>query len=147
MEDFWHWGKIARYDLAAAMGKKILTATEPPLEILKTFEAVAADKQDVLDQWMLRWQSLDTPKGSPALAMKETTNQLMQLLDKGRYERRKDAKYIEENIARLNVNERAYLNGVQRLRESGELAVPYMISSACRIRPSAAARCDSPSPD
>ncbi len=129
VDDFWHWGKIARYDLAAAMGKKILTRTEPPLEILKTFEAVTADKQDVLDQWMLRWQSLDAPKGSPAVAMKETSNQLMQLLEKGRYERRKDAKYIEENIARLNVNERAYLNGVHRLRESGELAVPYLISA------------------
>jgi len=129
VEDYWHWGKIARYDLAAAMGKKILTRTEPPLEILKTFETVAAGKQDTLDQWMLRWQSLEAAKGSPAVAMRTTSNDLMKVLDKGRYERRKDKQYIVENIDRLGAGERAYLNGVARLRESGELAVPYLIGA------------------
>ncbi len=127
VEDYWHWGKVARYSLAAAMGKKITERTETPLEILRAFEAVATRTQDSLDQWMLRWESLEATKGSPEMAMRDISNTLMQLLDKGRFERRQDKDYIQENIAHLGDNERAYLNHLARLRDSGELAVPYMI--------------------
>lgn len=129
VEDYWHWGKIARYSLSAAMGKKINDRAETPLEKLRAFEAVAAGKQDSLDQWMLRWESLEAAKGSPEMAMRDISNTLMQLLDKGRYERRQDKDYIKENIAHLADNERAYLNHLARLRDSGELAVPYMLDA------------------
>lgn len=127
--DYWHWGKVARYGLSAAMGKKITERTETPLEVLRAFEQVAADKQDNLDQWMLRWESLEAAKGSPELAMRDVTNTLMQLLEKGRYERRQDKDYIKDNIAHLGDNERAYLNHLARLQQSGELAVPYMLDA------------------
>jgi hypothetical protein len=127
VEDYWHYGKIARYDLAAAYGKKLLGRTEPPLEILQNFEAVAADRQDSLDQWLLRWSNLDGAKDSPEAQMRDTTSQLTKLLDSGRLERRKDPKYIADNIQRLAGGERAFTNAVAALRESGELAVPQMI--------------------
>jgi hypothetical protein len=127
VEDFWHYGKIARYDLAAAYGKKLLGRSEPPLEILQNFEAVAADRQDSLDQWLLRWANLQAAANSPDAQMRDVTSQLTKLLDTGRLERRKDPKYIDENIRRLASGERAFTNAVARLRESGELAVPQMI--------------------
>ncbi len=76
---------------------------------------------------MLRWESLEAAKGSPELAMRDVTNTLMKLLEKGRYERRQDRDYIKDNIAHLGDNERAYLNHLARLQQSGELAVPYML--------------------
>ena len=78
---------------------------------------------------MLRLAVPGSAKASPAGTMREASNDLMKLLDKGRYERRKDKAYIEENIARLGNGERAYINGVSRLRDSGELAVPYLIGA------------------
>ncbi len=127
VEDFWHYGKIARYDFAAAYGKKLLGRTEAPLEILQNFEAVATDRHDSLDEWMLRWANLDGAKNSPEAQMHDAASQLDKLLDTGRQVRRKDPKYIEENIQRLGNGERAFMNAVTRLRESGELAVPQMI--------------------
>ena len=127
VEDFWHYGKIARYDIAAAYGKKLLGRTEPPLEILQNFEAVAADRQDSLDQWLLRWSNLEAAPSSPDAQMRNVTSQLTKLLDTGRLERRKDAKYIDENIQRLAGGQRAFMTAVVRLRESGDLAVPQMI--------------------
>ena len=111
------------------MGKKILGRTESPLEVLQAFETVANDKQDSLNQWMLRWQSMDAPKGSPAVAMRSTSSDLMKKLEAGRFERRKDKNYIEENINHLADSERAYLNHLKYLRESGELAVPALLSA------------------
>lgn len=127
VEDFFHYGKVARYDLAVAYGNKILSRPEPPLEILKAFEAAAdalrtpIEQFGGLDDWMLRWQSVEDPQ------MHEVAGKIAQLLDKGRFEQRSDPKFIESNIARLGTGPRGYANGVAQLRNSGELAVPIML--------------------
>ncbi|HZK79748.1 MAG TPA: hypothetical protein VFC46_01745, partial [Humisphaera sp.] len=114
-------GKIARYDMAAAFGNKILTRTEPPLEILQAFQATAIAHNDSLDDWVLRWEGVD------ASGMKGVAAKIQELLGKGRTAQRSMPKYIEENIEGLAVNERAYRIHIERLRESGELAVPMML--------------------
>jgi hypothetical protein len=121
VDDFWHYGKIARYDLAVAFGNKILSRPEPPLEILKTFEKTADDHKDGLDDWMLRWRGLDEK------SMQEVANKIEQVLDKGRFAQRSDPKFIEANIQALSSGPRGYANAVGRLRESGEMAVPLMV--------------------
>ncbi len=119
VENYWHYGKIARYDLAAAEGKKILDAKPDPETVLSTFEAVAAERKDNLDQWLLRWQGVDP--------MKDVTTQIVQLVSEGYRARRSSPAFIKEQLDRLGVNERAYGLATTRLRESGELAVPFMI--------------------
>src|SRR5580765_3968503 len=37
VRDFWHYGKVARYDLASAEGQKILTSGAQPVQILEAF--------------------------------------------------------------------------------------------------------------
>ena len=59
VDDFWHYGKIARYDMAAAFGNKVLSRTEPPLEILQAFQTTAIEHNDSLDEWVLRWEGVD----------------------------------------------------------------------------------------
>jgi HEAT repeat protein len=133
IDDFWHYGKIARYDMAAAFGNKILSRSEPPLEVLRMFETVANQHEDNLDDWLLRWEGV-TPNGMKGIAIK-----IQALLSKGRSERRKDPKYIQENIEALATNERAYRIHIERLRESGELAVPLMLDYLRDKDPSKAA--------
>lgn len=119
VEAYWHYGKIARYDLAAMEGEKILAANAQPVEIMQTFQAVAAERKDDLFQWLLRWQGIEP--------MRDVTTELINRINKGYGVVRSDLRIIEENLQRMSSNERAYQLGLQRLRESGELAVPVML--------------------
>jgi hypothetical protein len=120
VENFWHYAKVARYDVAAAESKRILDGNPDPAVLLETFETVAAAHHDDLDVSMLRWQGADEP-------IKSAATQLMQVLNKGHDIRRADPKIIEKNIQLLAQNERGYDLGIDRLRDSGELAVKVMI--------------------
>jgi hypothetical protein len=119
VDNFWHYGKIARYDLATAAGQQIIAAKDKPQDILENFERVAQERGDDLDQWIIRWQGIEP--------LKAQANQIMGLLNEGRRARRANPAYIEENIKRLNRPGRPYQIAVGRLRESGEVAVPMMI--------------------
>jgi hypothetical protein len=128
VDDFWHYGEIARYDLQAAIGQKILAAGQQnPADLLKIFEDISHKHLNVneqptdLDGELLRWQAADPQ-------MKAVATQLIELLNKGRFTRRQDQQYITDNIKRLNQGERAYMLAMQELRNSGELAVPQMIN-------------------
>jgi hypothetical protein len=119
VDDFWHYAKIARYDVAAGAAQHVLAANADPQQLLSTFEAVAAQHHDNLDEWLLRWQGVD--------ALRDVSTQLITTLNKGHNARRNDPKYIEQNIQMLATNQRGYDIGVERLRDSGELAIPMMI--------------------
>jgi HEAT repeat protein len=127
VDDYWHYGIVGRYDLAANAGKAVLARTEAPLDILHAFDAEASDRNESMDKWLLRWADLSGNAGTPAAQMRDVTIQVMALLNKGRYELRHDPKFIEQNIQRLADGERGFMNGVAALRDSGELAVPQMI--------------------
>jgi hypothetical protein len=118
-EDFWHFGKVARYDLATRAGQQILASGDDPQTVLVAFEAVAAERNDDLDTWFTRWQ--DLPQ------MRDVATKLATVLRDGYRARRSDPAAIKANIELLIKSQRAYDLGVDRLRDSGELAVPFMI--------------------
>ena len=120
VEDFWHYAKIASYDRAATEAGKVLTATAEPVEVLQTFETVAAAHHDDVFERLLGWQRV--------APLKDSSRKLLELLNKGLLTRREDPKYIESNINRLTVSERGFQLGLERLQQSGEVAVPYMIA-------------------
>jgi HEAT repeat protein len=119
VDNFWHYGKIARYDVAATEVQHILSQNVDPLQLLTVFEAVAAQHHDDLDEWLLRWQGVDQ--------LSAPVTQLITILAQGHNARRNDPKYIEQNIQLLATNQRGYDLSIDRLRESGELAVPMML--------------------
>ncbi len=120
VDSYWHYAKVARYDVAAAEGQRVLGQNPDPDLLLSIFEAVAADHHDNLDASLLRWQGVDP--------LRDTTTQLINVLAKGHMARRADPKYIGQNIDLLAVNDRGYDIAIERLRDSGELAVPIMIA-------------------
>lgn len=121
VEDFWHFAKMGRYDAANAKGQAVIDAGADPLAVLGAFEAVtqSASRKDDLDVWMVRFQSTDEIKG--------IADQLAKLIADGRFARRSDPEFITANIERLIVNPIGYRNGVENLRNSGELAVPVLL--------------------
>jgi CheY-like chemotaxis protein len=119
VENYWHYGKIARYDLAAASGQQILQMNSDPKAIKDAFEKVARQRKDNLEEWLLRWQGVE--------ATSDVTTQLIKVIRAGYRQEREDPQRVQEQIERLNKGERAYRLAVDVLRESGELAVPMMV--------------------
>jgi HEAT repeat protein len=120
VENFWHYAMVARFDVAAAESKRILDAKPDPRLLLEMFEKVAAGHNTNLDVWLLRWQGGDEP-------IKTAATQLNEYLKIGHDARRADPVAIEANIQLLAKNERGYDIAIDRLRDSGELAIPVMI--------------------
>jgi hypothetical protein len=128
VDDFWHYGEIGRYDLQAALGGKIVAAGQQnPQDVLKAFEAAAGRHHQPggaptdMDLALLRWQAADPQ-------MKTVAAQVIDVLNRGRFERRQDPQFIADNIKRLDQGERAYALAMGQLRASGELAVPQLVS-------------------
>ena len=119
VEDFWHYGKVARYDIAAAKAAEILSAGGEPIKVTEAFEKVAADRGDNLDEWLIRWQGVEK--------LKDPATQLTKLVNDGRFTRNGDVAWIEKNISRLNLGDRPYRLALVQLRQSGELAVPSLL--------------------
>ncbi len=121
VENYWHYGKIARYDLQNAEAEKILAAGADPAVVLAAFEKTSTARGDVLDNWILRWQGVKDAS--------ETATKVAQLLQTGRGGRKADQNYIEAQIARLSTGERPYILAIGQLKQSGELAVPLLVAS------------------
>lgn len=122
VENYWHYGKIGRYELQATAAEAILAQAADPEVVLRAFERVVADREesgDRLEEWIVRWQTLETTAA--------TANKINEVLMQGRLARRADPAYIRRNIERLATNEVGYRLGLEELRNSGELAVPLML--------------------
>ncbi|HYO10628.1 MAG TPA: hypothetical protein VER17_16800, partial [Tepidisphaeraceae bacterium] len=119
VENFWHYGKTFRYDLALAEGQRVLSKRDNPPSVLAAFERTAQQRGDNLEQYLLRWQGTQQ--------LKEVTSQIMTLLNEGRRARSADPGAVERNVRRLADVGRGHMLAVRDLRNSGELAVPIMI--------------------
>jgi hypothetical protein len=119
VEDFWHFGKVARYDVAAAKAAEIIEAAGEPVKVLEAFEKVSKDRGDDLDTWLIRWQGVEQ--------LKDPATQIAKIVNDGRYTRRETPGFIENNIQRLDKGQRPYGLAIVQLRQSGELAVPPLL--------------------
>ena len=127
-DDFWHYASIARYDLAKTQADKIIAASTDPAAALNAFETVVASRNRLvpaerrveLYERLLAWQRVPELRDSSA--------RLLSVFNKAKQSRRADTAFIETNIQRLSVNARAYMLAMEQLRQSGELAVPIMLS-------------------
>jgi hypothetical protein len=130
VDTYWHYGKIARFDLAADAGQKILDSGNDPNAILMTFEAVSAKHNDNIDTWLLRWKSLpvnDPGDKASVTAMRNVTNKIGDVINEGYAARRENPDYIRDTIYKMSVGERAYDNNLPRLNRSGEVVVKVAI--------------------
>ncbi len=130
VDTFWHYGKIARYDLAVDAGRKILASGADPSAVLTAFENVVARHNDAIDVWMLRWRSLplsDATDRASVEAMRDVASKLNDIINEGYATRRNDPNYIHQTIIEMSTGERAYDDNMPRLAESGEVAVPIIL--------------------
>ncbi|HEV2295169.1 MAG TPA: hypothetical protein VGR35_15045 [Tepidisphaeraceae bacterium] len=122
--NYWHYGKIGRYDLQVAAGEKILAHASEPEAVLAAFDRHIASTEfngrtDNLEQWMLRWQGIEQ--------VRDVTNKINAVLNEGRTKFRDNPAFIQKQIERLSGGARPFEGAITELRKSGELAVPMMI--------------------
>ena len=121
---------MARYDLAADAGQKILDSGSDNSAILMSFEAVASRHNDTIDTWMLRWKSIpvsDAVDRPAAQSMRQVTAKLNDVINDGYAARRTDPNYILQTVIAMSEGSRAYDNNLPRLSQSGEVAVKVVL--------------------
>jgi hypothetical protein len=118
VENYWFFGKVARYELSVAEGHKIVASDADAETVLRAFEHVSSQRGDNIDEWLIRFQ------GVPQ--MKEVTEQVINKVSEGYRARRASPAFIQQQLERLS-SPRGYGSALPRLRESGELAIPFMI--------------------
>jgi HEAT repeat protein len=117
--DFLHYTAIGRFDLAGGFAQKIIDSKPDPLAMLKLSE------DNPNGYAILVKMHADNPELSPLAA------QILDVIEKGRFARRTDSEIILEEIKRLSSTVRGKYTAIERLRNAGEYAIPYMIDALC----------------
>lgn len=117
--DYLHYTKIGRLDLAKGYGQAILQSNPDPVALLQLSQA--------------------NPQGyDVAMRVVETSNdaelvsvakQLLAVIEQGRFELRSDPRVIVDEIKRLSGTIRGKMNAIKRLKNSGEYAIPFMLDA------------------
>ncbi|HSV26566.1 MAG TPA: HEAT repeat domain-containing protein, partial [Sedimentisphaerales bacterium] len=116
---FLHYAAIGRFDMAVAHGNSILQAQPQPAQMFRLSEENPRGYAALLD---MKARSRNEE-------LVDIAGRLLNIIDRGRYERRSDVTVISEEINRLSTTARGRLTAVERLRDAGEYAVPLMLSA------------------
>lgn len=115
--DFLHYTAIGRFDLASGFAQRIIDSNSDPLELLKLSE--------------------DNPRGYAILVRVHANNpelaplaaKILDIIEKGRFMRRSDTEIITMEIKRLSSTVRGKYTAIERLRNAGEYAIPFMLDA------------------
>jgi len=117
--DFLHYIKIGRFDLAKGFGQAVLQSNPDPVKLL------ALIKENPQGYEIL--QRVNEAAPDPQLA--ELTGKIIGIVEQGRFTRRADPRNVVEEIRRLSTTERGRLAAVKRLQNAGEYAIPFMLDA------------------
>jgi len=117
--DFLHYTMIGRLDLAKAYAQAILQGNADAVAL---FELVQQNPQG----YDFAMKVAETARDEE---LAKVTQQLLAVIDRGRFVRRTDSQLIVDEIRRLNSTPRGKLIAIQRLRDAGEYAVPFVLDA------------------
>jgi hypothetical protein len=117
--DFLHYTKIGRLDLAKGYAQALLESDPDPLELLSLREENPPG-YDIL---------LRVIDKSTDAELVELSEKILNIIEQGRFIRRTDPKIITEEIRRLSGTARGRLAAVKRLKNAGEYAIVYMLDA------------------
>lgn len=117
--DFLHYTKIGRFDLAKGYAQAILESDPDPVRLLEL--------------------SRENPQGyqiltrvnefAPDAELVELSSRILTIIERGRFTRRSASAIIAEEVRRLSTTERGWFTAVKRLRNAGEYAIPFMLDA------------------
>lgn len=117
--DFLHYTKIGRFDLAKGYAQAVLQANPDPAEL---FQFVEDNQQG----YALAMKVAETAHDDE---LAQLTQQLLKVVDEGRFLRRTEPALIVEEIKRLSTTLRGKMMATRRLQDAGEYAVPFLLDA------------------
>jgi hypothetical protein len=117
--DFLHYTKIGRLDLARGYAQAVLDGEPDPLKLL-------ALSEENPQGYAILLRISDT---APDAELTELSAEILDIIEEGRFIRRSDPKIIGEEIRRLSSTARGRLAAVKRLKNAGEYAIVYMLDA------------------
>jgi HEAT repeat protein len=117
--DFLHYTKIGRFDLAKGYAQAVLQSNPDPQELLTLSE-------ENPQGYAILLKVTDT---APEAELAELSEKILDIIEQGRFIRRADPKIITEEIRRLSSTMRGRLSAVKRLKNAGEYAIVYMVDA------------------
>jgi hypothetical protein len=117
--DYFHYVMIGRLDLAKGYAQALLQGNPDPVAL---FEQVQQNPQG----YDFAMRVAETARDEE---LAKVTQQLLAVINQGRFARRTDPKLIVEEVRRLGSTPRGKLIAIQRLRDAGEHAVPFLLDA------------------
>jgi len=117
--DFLHYTKIGRFDLAKGYAQAVLDSNPDPVELLALSEANRAGVAILV-------RVVDL---APDAELVDVSRKVLAIIEQGKFIRRSDPKIIIEEVKRLTGTERGWRTGVKRLRNAGEYSIPFMLDA------------------
>ena len=115
--DFLHYTKIGRFDMAKGHAQAILAGNPDPVKLL---ELSRANQQGY--QILVRVNDV-----APDAELADLSGKVLALIEQGRFIERTEPRIIAEEVRRLSSTDRGWLTAVKRLRNAGEYAIPFML--------------------
>jgi len=117
--DFLHYTKIGRFDMAKGNAQAILQSNPDPVKLL---ELSRANQQGY--QILVR-----VNEAAPDAELADLSSKVLAIIEQGRFIERTEPRIIAEEVRRLSSTDRGWLIAVKRLRNAGEYAVPFMLDA------------------
>lgn len=117
--DFLHYTKIGRPNLAAGYAEAIVQSDPEPVEMLSLSQANPEGYNILL---RVRDTAADTE-------LADIVGSILDIIEKGRFARKRDPEIIAAEIRRLSTTARGRVAAVKRLQNAGEYAIMYMLDA------------------
>jgi len=117
--DFLHYTKIGRFDMAKGHAQAILGSNPDPVKLL---ELSRANQQGY--QILVRVNNV-----APDAELADLSGKILAIIEQGRFIERTEPRIIAEEVRRLSGTDRGWLTAVKRLRNAGEYAIPFMLDA------------------
>ena len=117
--DFLHYTKIGRFDLAKGHAQALLDSNPNPVALLEL-----SRKNPQGYQILVR-----VNQSAPDVQMADLSGKILALIERGRFIQRTASKIIAEEVRRLSTTDRGWFIAVERLRNAGEYAIPFMLEA------------------
>lgn len=115
-DDGWYWAALGRFDLSQANFRALLDSNPDPVALLEFADRVPRRTEMLI-------QLSDNP------VVGDSAREVLRLLAEGERRVKADPIRIREYIDRLGGPPRAFENSVDRLKDSGEWAVPFIVQA------------------
>ncbi len=117
--DFLHYTRIGRFDLAKGYAQAILQSDPDPVKLMEL------SKEDTAGYEIL----LRVVDSAPDAGLVALSKLIIDIIEQGKFAHRADPRNIVEEINRLGGTERGWTMAVKRLQNAGEYAIPYMLDA------------------